>query len=82
MPDDSDERLAAIRRDLPYFLGLRDGSTVGPPPTVHAAKYADDVEFLLSLLPAPVPAPVEKTQLEIALEHDAAGRTERRSRTP
>jgi hypothetical protein len=79
MPDDSD-RIDSIKRDLDYYRAAHQSMGVGgQPPTVHAAKYADDVGYLLGLIsekdnPA---QPLEKSQLEIALDHDVAGRVER-----
>ena len=84
MPDANVDRLAAIKRDLTYYREAHKNMGVGGlPPTVHASKYADDVEFLLGIVfeddpDGLVETPPTKSQLEVALEHDAAGRTERR----
>lgn len=82
-------RLASIRADLAYFKTAHERSRLGEqPPMVYAAKYVDDVEFLMALadriagVVAEAPAPAGKSELEVALAHDEAGRVERTDRDP
>ena len=83
-PSESEARLAAIKADLKYYKDACRASAVGAqPPTVYAAKYAEDVEFLLDLFLSPQAAPEEPQpmgELEKALAHDAVGRVERKKR--
>lgn len=76
------ERVRRINEDLKYFRGAVQAQGVGhQPPSVYAAKYVEDVEFLMGLATAaPAPAPPGKSVLETALEQDALGRTERTNR--
>lgn len=84
-PGDPGARVAAIRADLAYFKEACRLSQLGhQPPTVYAAKYAEDVEFLLSLM-GPVTEPVPATppppdSTEGALAMDEAVRVERKKR--
>lgn len=80
--DDLQQRIDRILADLAYFKGAVTSQGVGhQPPTLYAAKYVDDVEFLLGLsgltkvAPPPVPS-----ELETALAHDDAVRVERKKR--
>jgi hypothetical protein len=83
MPEDQDERLAQIKADLAYFRTTLGG---GQPSTLYAAKYVEDVECLLGVIkvlrgiqgPGSTPSSVQKTDVETALEHDEAGRVERK----
>ena len=78
MPDDNADRLKSIQKDLDYYRTAHKNMGLGLPPTVHASKYADDVGFLMALVTTKPAEPLEKSQLEIALDHDAAARIERR----
>jgi hypothetical protein len=81
MPTDLDDKIKQIMNDLTYYKGAITSMGVGgQPPTIYAEKYVQDVEMLLKLIPNTKPqqeAPTPKSQLELDLEHDAAGRTER-----
>ena len=82
MPEDPVDRLAKIQEDLAYFKKAQ-ASMGGQPPTLYAEKYIEDVEYLLKFIPAAQntkPAATPKTQLELSLEHDEAGRVERKRR--
>lgn len=80
MPADQDERLAQIRTDLAYFQKACATMGGGQPPTVYADKYAADVEYLLKFVPVASKPEVPKTQMELDLAHDEAGRVERKRR--
>lgn len=85
MPDDQDDRLAHIRADLAYFRKAQATMGGGQPPTLYAEKYIEDVAYLLKYAPTPAQQDVpmaapQKTQVELDLEHDAAGRVERKRR--
>lgn len=81
--DEQADKLKTIKADLAYFKKACSQQGVGSqPPTIYAAKYAEDIEFLLNkieppgepvALPPPPPSPLEE-----ALVHDEAGRTERK----
>jgi len=83
-PDDA-ARLAQILADLAYFKKVHAQTALGgQPPTVYADKYVVDLEFLLALVnrAGTNPEPLPKTELERDLDHDAAGRVERRRPKP
>lgn len=83
MPEDPDDRLAQIRADLVYFKKAQATMGGGQPPTLYAEKYVQDIEYLLKFVPVgqtAKPAAVSKTDVETALEHDDAGRVERKRR--
>lgn len=80
MPADP-ARLDRIRADLAYYRGAMASMQVGSQvPTLYADKYAEDVGYLLELLDptASKPATLPKSELEVALDHDVAGRVERK----
>lgn len=79
MPEDQDEKLAQIRKDLAYFTKAQATMGGGQPPTLYAEKYVEDVEFLLKFISNTKPQQeTPKTDVEVALEHDTAGRVERK----
>lgn len=77
-PADTEAKLAKIREDLKYYkqacLDAARSFTTTQPPTIYAAKYVEDMEFLLGLAAPtePAPEPKEESQLELALRHDQA----------
>ncbi len=80
-PASDNTRIEAIRADLSYYKKACAAAHVGgQPPTIYAAKYADDVEFLLGLVDPSAQAaePAKPSELEVALTHDEAGRVERK----
>jgi hypothetical protein len=83
MPEDPDDRLNQIRVDLAYFKKAQATMGGGQPPTLYAEKYVLDIEYLLKFVPVAQtakPVAVPKTDVEVALEHDEAGRVERKLR--
>lgn len=83
----TEERIKAIRAEVAYYkaacVSAAGHFTTQQPPTIYAAKYVEDMEFLLGQLQTAEPveeAPAPKTELEKALDHDAAGRVERMPR--
>lgn len=92
-PYDYAGRIKSIRSEVDYYkaacVAAAGHFTTAQPPTIYAAKYVEDMEFLLGMLktsstvylePIEDAPPPPKTELEKALEHDQAGRTERRKR--
>lgn len=85
-PTDDQLRAAQLKVDLDYYRKAIAQSGVGSqPPTIYAEKYVADVEWLMGLVdklggktPEPEVKPPVKTKLETELEHDKAGRVERR----
>lgn len=81
--DEQSDKLKAIKADVEYFKkACSQQGVTGQPPTIYAAKYVEDMEFMLASLegekPEPEPLPAPPSPLETALAHDDAGRTERK----
>lgn len=84
-PTEAEQRLKQITEDLDYYRkAIQQMGVGGQPPTVYATKYVEDIEFLMAMA-VPNSKPQQeapKSGLEVALEHDAAGRTERKPAPP
>jgi len=82
MPAELPDEFSQIMADLAYFKrAVASMGVGGQPPTIYATKYIADIECLLRLAGLEPKAPVEaptKSQLELSLDDDAAGRVERR----
>lgn len=88
IPTDDQLRAAQLKTDLAYYEKAIAGAGVGSqPPTIYAEKYVADVRWLMDLVdrlagkPAEPQAPPPKSKLEVELEHDKAGRVERRPKS-
>ncbi len=85
MPADHADRLKQIMADLAYYEKAQATMGGGQPPTIYADKYVQDIKFLLevagqNMRGVEVVGEMPKTETETALEHDQAGRVERKTK--